>query len=100
LTGHFCPVWIGSNLGLEIQNIDVGLSLAPSSDRQKVVGLKRFEVAADVPLVDPKVFGEALLTGEAVVFLPRVAQDHRERHLVAGAEFLRIEEKIGDLGEA
>ena len=31
---------------------------------------------------------EALLTGEAVVFLPRVAQDHCERHLVASTELL------------
>ena len=40
------------------------------------------------------------MAGKAEVVLPGVTQQHSERHLVAGAELLRSEEEVWDLGEA
>ena len=40
------------------------------------------------------------MAGKAEVVLPGVAQQHSERHLVVGAELLRSEEEVWDLGEA
>lgn len=40
---------------LEIQGVDVGLSLASARDFQKAVDLERFEVLADVRFVQPHV---------------------------------------------
>ena len=47
-----------------------------------------------------EVLCKALLAGEAIIVLPGVAEQHGERHLVTGAQFLRFEEKVWDLGES
>lgn len=85
---------------LEVQFVDVGLPLATALDGQQAIQFEGFEVAADVALVQAKVFREADLAGKAVVILPCVAEQHGERHFVAGAELLRFQEKVRDLGEA
>lgn len=55
---------------------------------------------ADIGLVQAHVLGEPLLARIAVVVLPCVAEQHGERELVAGAQVLRFEEEVRDLGEA
>jgi len=62
----------------EIQFVDIGLSLPAPGDAQQPVGLKRFEVLADVGLVQPHVVGKPPLARKAVIVLPRVAQQHGE----------------------
>ena len=69
-------------------------------DGQQADELERFEVGADAAIGQAKVFGQALLSRKAVIVLPSVAEQHGERHLVAGAEFGGFEEEVGDLGEA
>ena len=55
---------------------------------------------ADATLVQAQVFGQALLTGKAKIVLPRVAEQHGKRHLVAGAQTLELEQEVRDLREA
>ena len=84
----------------EVQFIDVGLALATALDGQEAIQFEGFEVAADVALVQAKVFRKADLARKAVVILPCVAEQHGERHFVAGAELFRFQKKVRDLGEA
>ena len=85
---------------LKIQDVDVGLALAAALNGQIAIGLKRFEMFADVGLVQAHVIGEPSLAGEAMIVLPRVAQQHGEGQFVASAQRLRLEEKIRDLGKS
>jgi hypothetical protein len=84
----------------EVQFVDIGLALAAPGDAQQPVGLQRFEVLADVRLVQAHVLGKPFLARIAVVVLPRVAEQYGEGELVARAEVLRLEQEVRDLGEA
>lgn len=57
-------------------------------------------MGADAAIGQSKVLREPFLSGEAIVVLPGVAEQHGERHLVAGAEFLGLEQEVRDLGKA
>lgn len=72
----------------EVQLVDIGLALAPALNGQQTDRFQGFEVAADATLVQAQIVGKAKLAGEAKVILPRVAEQHGESHLVAGAELL------------
>ena len=86
--------------GLEVQDVNVRLALAPSLNGQITVGLKRFEMLADIGLVQAHVIGEPPLAGKAMIVLPRVAQEHCKGQFVASAQRLRLEKKIRDLGKS
>jgi len=86
--------------GLEDQGVDIGLALAASLNGQEAISFQRLEVFADIGFVEAHVVGEPPLTREAIVILPCIAEQHREGELVAGAEVLRFEQEVRDLGEA
>ena len=74
--------------------------MAEPLDRQEADGFERLEVGADAPIGEAEIHTEPLLPGVAEILLPRVAEQHGEGHLVAGAELRRSEDEIGNLGEA
>src|SRR6202051_4522716 len=84
----------------EVQFVDIGLALPAPGNTQEPVGLQRFEVLADIGLMQAHVLGKPFLARIAIVVLPRVAEQYGEGELVARAEVLRLEQEVWDLGEA
>src|SRR5947207_10181048 len=56
-------------------------------------------MGADTAVGKTEILGEPLLTGIAIILLPRVAEQHGEGHLIAGAELRRFQDEIGDHSE-
>jgi len=80
--------------------VDVGAPQPAPLDADKVLGNQFFEILDDRARRHFQVTRQQILTGEAILVLPGVAQDEGVGEFGAVGEPANLEQVVGELGEA
>jgi hypothetical protein len=75
--------------------IDVGLALATANDGQEPDRLQRFEMLADIGLMQPEIIRQPELARKTVVALPGVAEQMEKVILSPALSFFDRSRKLG-----
>ena len=92
-----CLGLLGDN---ERDLVDIGLALPPSFNLDQARILKLFDEPVDTGDAHSQVVREALLSGEAEIVVPRVAQELRVYDDRAHRQSTVLEEEVGNLGKS